>query len=86
MPNDRLERRVADLLADAADAAAEEDWRTVRSLCDAVLALHPGHDGARALLAAVDAATAAGGERRQLTVMFCDVVGSTGFTLSLIHI
>jgi class 3 adenylate cyclase len=77
---DRIERRVADLLADAVDAAAAGHWPVVRSLCDAVLALRPAHPGVRELLAQADEADAALGERRQLTVMFCDVVGSTRLT------
>jgi class 3 adenylate cyclase/tetratricopeptide (TPR) repeat protein len=66
----RIARRVADLLEDAREARDAGDWQSVRSLLDAVTALDPGNAEASAMLAG--AAT-----RRQMTLLFCDIVGST---------
>ena len=70
MPSSRIENRVSDLLADAREARDAGDWKTARSLLDAVGALDPGNAEAAAMLAG--AAT-----RRQMTLLFCDIVGST---------
>jgi class 3 adenylate cyclase/tetratricopeptide (TPR) repeat protein len=70
MPSSRIENRVSDLLADAREARDAGDWKTARSLLDAVSALDPGNAEAAAMLAG--AAT-----RRQMTLLFCDIVGST---------
>ncbi|HEY5784720.1 MAG TPA: adenylate/guanylate cyclase domain-containing protein [Microlunatus sp.] len=70
MPSSRIENRVSDLLADAREARDAGDWKTARSLLDAVAALDPGNAEAAAMLAG--AAT-----RRQMTLLFCDIVGST---------
>jgi class 3 adenylate cyclase len=77
---ERYADRVRDLLSDAGAAAAARDWAAVRDLAGAVLALSPGDPGAQALLEEADRAEPAAGERRQLTVMFCDVVGSTALS------
>jgi class 3 adenylate cyclase/tetratricopeptide (TPR) repeat protein len=70
MPSSRIENRVSDLLADAREARDAGDWKTARTLLDAVGALDPGNAEAAAMLAG--AAT-----RRQMTLLFCDIVGST---------
>ena len=66
----RVAARVQDLLADARAARAAGDWKAARSLLDAVNALDPGNREAEALLAG-------GATRRQMTLLFCDIVGST---------
>ena len=66
----RLAERVRELLADARLAREAGHWSELRSLTSAVLALDPANAEAEALLTAL-------GERRQMTLMFCDVVGST---------
>lgn len=70
MTRTRIEARVADLIEDARDARDAGDWKAARSLLDAVTALDPGN---------VDAATMLAGaaSRRQMTLLFCDIVGST---------
>jgi class 3 adenylate cyclase len=73
----RYDQRVQDLLGDAAEAAQRHDWVAVRALAGAALALAPDQPDAVRLLADADQHAPAAGERRQLTVMFCDVVGST---------
>ena len=70
MPTSRIESRLGDLLADAREARDAGDWKTARSLLGAVTALDPGNAEAAAMLAG--AAT-----RRQMTLLFCDLVGST---------
>lgn len=70
MPSSRIESRLGDLLADARDARDAGDWKAARSLLGAVTALDPGNAEAAAMLAG--AAT-----RRQMTLLFCDLVGST---------
>lgn len=70
MPSSRIESRLGDLLADAREARDAGDWKTARSLLGAVTALDPGNAEAAAMLAG--AAT-----RRQMTLLFCDLVGST---------
>jgi class 3 adenylate cyclase len=78
--SDRYEARVRDLIADAEACAAVDDWDGVRDLAGAVLALVPDNVVARSLLDRVGAQGLIDGERRQLTVMFCDVVGSTALS------
>jgi class 3 adenylate cyclase len=79
----RYDDRIRDLIVDAEACATAGDWDGVRDLAGAVLALSPDNAAARALLDRASAQTTIDGERRQLTVMFCDVVGST--TLSREH-
>ncbi len=73
----RYDERVRDLLTDATEASARGDWAAVRDLAGAALALSPSNPDAQRLLQDAGAAAPTSGERRQLTVMFCDVVGST---------
>ncbi len=80
MAGGRYDDRVRDLLADASTAADQGDWAAVRDLAGAVLALAPGDAEAQTLLERADDADPTAGERRQLTVMFCDVVGSTALS------
>ena len=70
MPSSRISSRIADLLSDAREARDAGDWKTTSSLLDAVNALDPGNAEAAAMRAG--AAT-----RRQMTLLFCDLVGST---------
>ena len=77
MTDSRFEARVNDLISDAEELAARADWTAVRDLARAALSLAPDNAAAQRLLADAEAADPAPGERRQLTVMFCDVVGST---------
>ncbi len=91
MPTPRIQRQVSSLLDRADAAVAAGDWDSVRELATTVLRLDPGNEDATAYLEAVarDAGVAAApavatrqagdetGERRQLTVMFCDLVDST---------
>jgi class 3 adenylate cyclase len=81
--DDRFQGRVNDLLADAQEAAERHDWPAARALAESVLALDPANEEAKRLLQDSRSAVAEEGERRQLTVMFCDVVGST--TLAAEH-
>jgi len=67
---DRLAARVEQLLEDARLARAEGDFKALRPLANAVLALDPANREAAALL---DERV----ERRQMTLMFCDLVSST---------
>ena len=76
----RFADRVRDLLADAEEHARRADWDAVRNLAEAALTLAPGSTEAQALLGAADAADPRPGERRQLTIMFCDIVGSTAMS------
>jgi class 3 adenylate cyclase len=78
----RFTERIDDLIADATAAAKSHDWDAVRSLVAAVFALDPANERARQLRADAEAHAPppAAGERRQLTVMFCDVVGSTALS------
>lgn len=70
MPSSRISSRIADLLSDAREARDAGDWKTASSLLDAVNALDPGN-------AEVSAMRAGAATRRQMTLLFCDVVGST---------
>ncbi|MGH9275969.1 MAG: AAA family ATPase [Acidimicrobiales bacterium] len=76
----RYEERVRDLLIDASEHAARFDWAGVRALASAALALAPDSADAQQLLREADRAVPSDGERRQLTVMFCDMVGSTALS------
>ena len=83
MPDERFEPRVTELLDDARDAAAQQDWPAVRVLAESVLVLDPANEIAEKLLEDCRSAVAEAGEWRQLTVMFSDIVGST--TLAAKH-
>ena len=72
--------RVRDLLSDAAEHAATGQWDAVKALAAAALSLAPDSADAQRLHAEAEAAGPPDGERRQLTVMFCDVVGSTALS------
>jgi class 3 adenylate cyclase len=74
---ERFDRRVEQLLDDAREAATQSDWSAVRALAESVLALDPANEAAGRLLEDSRSALTEAGEWRQLTVMFCDVVGST---------
>jgi class 3 adenylate cyclase len=76
---DRIAGHIERLVADASDEAASGDWEKARSLAAAVLALQPDNADAQRILKDGDSA-ASPGERRQLTVLFCDVVGSTALS------
>ena len=78
--SERYAHRVGDLLADAEAHAARFEWDDVRALARAALALDAGSTDAQRLLGEADSGAPPEGERRQLTVMFCDVVGSTAFS------
>jgi class 3 adenylate cyclase len=80
MSGERIQERVRDLLADAEASRVEADWAGMRGFAQAALALAPDSAEARRLLDEAGLATPSEGERRQLTVMFCDVVGSTAIT------
>lgn len=66
----QIANRIADLLGDARAAREMGDWRKLRLLVNAVLALDPDNAEAEALLAG-------SARRRQMTLMFCDIVNST---------
>ncbi|MGH2610483.1 MAG: adenylate/guanylate cyclase domain-containing protein, partial [Tepidiformaceae bacterium] len=95
MPSERLARQVERLLDDCDSAISNGDWERVRQAAEAALRLDPGNADASAYLAAAQrpatAPTVANGapppprnaERRQLTVMFCDLVDSTPLTEQL---
>ncbi len=65
-----MAERVSELLADARLAREAGEFEQVRALVNAVLALDPYNTEAEALLAGAV-------QRRQMTLMFCDIVGST---------
>ncbi len=73
---DRISGHVRVLLGDALEEAASGDWERARPLAEAVLALQPDNADARSIVQQANAARSPG-ERRQLTVVFSDVVGST---------
>ena len=81
--DDLLDRRVRDLLADAEAEAERKAWDRARALANAVLVLDPDNSRARQLVESTDGGEGAEGEWRQLTVMFCDMVGSTGLSEQL---
>lgn len=66
----QFEERVAGLLADARVARETGDRAALLALTNAVLALDPGNAEAEALLVG-------SARRRQMTLLFCDIVGST---------
>gem|GEM_PF-5413858 len=82
---------------EAEDAIFHHDWDVVRDHAQSVLALDPGNLDGTALIEAVERAvgslddptvtpTSLGvpqAERRQLTVMFCDLQGSTALSQKL---
>lgn len=68
--NVRILERVAELLDDARLARQSGDFKALRALTSAVLALDPDNAEAEALLVG-------SARRRQMTLMFCDIVGST---------
>lgn len=70
LSNSRIADRVDELLGDARLAREAGEFNQLRALVNAVLALDPNNDEAEALLAGA-------AQRRQMTLMFCDVVGST---------
>ncbi len=70
MPTERIRQRIADLLADANLAYAAGDRDEGAALAAAVLSLDPDNAEAAALRAGAD-------HRRRMTLMFCDLVGST---------
>ena len=74
---DVLERRVRDLLGDAQAEADRGAWPRVQALAQAALLLDPDNADAKRLLQATERNADPTGEWRQLTVMFCDLVGST---------
>ena len=79
MNADRVQGVVARLLAEADDAAASGDPATAESLALDALAIDPGNARAERLREAIAASRPLGGlgDRRQLTAVFCDLVGST---------
>jgi class 3 adenylate cyclase/tetratricopeptide (TPR) repeat protein len=79
---EQFSQRIGDLVADAQVAADRGEWGAARSLARAALSLDAQSARAHDLLRAADAASPEPGERRHLTVMFCDVVGSTGLAAS----
>lgn len=78
---DSLRSHVDALIADAEREAAAGQWDRTRALAQAALVLSPGNADAERLLQLVEAESDAG-ERRQLTVLFCDIVGSTAISSS----
>jgi class 3 adenylate cyclase len=89
MLSERLARQVERLLDDCDSAISSGDWERVRQAADAALRLDPANADAAAYLAAAArppglapgatrrAIASRGAERRQMTVMFCDLVDST---------
>jgi class 3 adenylate cyclase/tetratricopeptide (TPR) repeat protein len=65
---------IDDLVAQAIAAVNSGDLDTAHKLADQVLAADASNADAESLLSAVEAAT---GELRRLTMLFCDLVGST---------
>jgi class 3 adenylate cyclase len=76
---DRVARLAARLVDEADQAALVRDWQTVEDLARDVLAIDPDNQRAMRLLEQSNAhrGEGGGGDRRQLTAMFCDLVGST---------
>ena len=74
---DVLERRVRDLLGDAETEASRGAWDRAQALARAALLLDPDNAEAQRFISATERAAEPTGEWRQLTVMFCDLVGST---------
>lgn len=92
MADESLRQQIDVYLDDAAIALERESWPTVKTLAEAVLALEPENGEARRLLrlatrrldrrapAIADEHPIAEAERRQITVMFCDLAGSTALS------
>jgi class 3 adenylate cyclase len=76
---DRLLRLAARLVEEAEQAAMVRDWSMVEELGRDVLAIDPGNAAALRLIEQANnhRGEGGGGDRRQLTAMFCDLVGST---------
>ena len=97
MATERLRKRIEHLLDEAEDAISHHDWDVVRDHAQSVLALDPGNLDGTALIEAAERAvgslddptvtpTSLGvpqAERRKLTVMFCDLQGSTALSQKL---
>lgn len=66
----QLAERIQDLLDDARAARQAGDWKLTQALVNAVLALDPTNAVAATLVAGA-------APRRQMTLFFCDIVGST---------
>jgi class 3 adenylate cyclase len=77
--DDRIEENVSRLISDATYEADARSWEKARALAEAALALQPDNAEAQLVVARAEAALSPG-ERRQLTVLFCDVVGSTALS------
>ena len=94
MADESLRQQIDVYLDDAAVAVEREAWPTVKTLAEAVLALEPENGEARRLLrlatrrldrraraaSMADERPIAEAERRQITVMFCDLAGSTALS------
>jgi class 3 adenylate cyclase len=76
----RFDDRVRDLLREAETCLDGRDWEAARGLLNAALALDAENPTASQPLDQVRQELQSDGERRQLTVMFCDVVGSTALS------
>lgn len=84
----RLSRsgRIADYMAAAQHAAADHDWEQARTFAARALAFDPENVGARLVLDDVERTTSPDfgqAERRQLTVLFCDLEGSVALSEEL---
>lgn len=66
----RLQQRIQDLLADAQAARLSGDLRLTQTLINAVFALDPANEVAKNM-------AHGSAVRRQMTLLFCDIVGST---------
>jgi class 3 adenylate cyclase len=77
--DDRLSRLASRLLGEAEQASLVRDWTMVEELARDVLAIDPTNAGAMRLIEQANdrRGEGGGGDRRQLTAMFCDLVGST---------
>jgi class 3 adenylate cyclase len=77
--NEQIKRHVEQLLADAEKEAERGNWVQARTLADAVVALDPDNEPGEEIRRRAHSQMHPG-DRRQLTVMFCDVVGSTALS------
>ena len=94
MADESLRQQIDVYLDDTAVALERESWPAVKTLAEAVLALEPENGEARRLLrlatrrldrrapaaSIADEHPIADAERRQITVMFCDLAGSTALS------
>ena len=82
---DDRQQAVRPLLAAAAAACGRGDWSSAVAIAQAAAALDPEDPAVVAALAraAAGAGANASGTRRRLTVMFCDLVGSTEIASAL---